>query len=104
MVQVGSEWVIENNILAFNTPDAFGCRDSDGSGIRNNILFSNGGNDLGCSAGACESTEPTVNILADPLFCDPENDDYRVRADSPALTGSQPIGAFLEPGCPTEEP
>ena len=34
----------------------------------------------------------THSIVGDPLFMDPENDDYRLRPDSPALKmGFKPI-------------
>lgn len=45
------------------------------------------------------------NFDADPLFCDPENDDYYLHADSPCLPGSHPDGyscgliGALELGC-----
>ena len=34
----------------------------------------------------------THSVIADPMFVDPANDDYRLRANSPALKlGFQPI-------------
>jgi len=50
--------------------------------------------------GACLADDwESMNIFADPLFCDPAHDDYHVRSDSPAITGGRQIGAFLTPGC-----
>ncbi len=39
------------------------------------------------------------NIYADPLFCDPENGDYRLAANSPAAVGSCGLIGALPVGC-----
>jgi hypothetical protein len=38
-------------------------------------------------------------VIADPKFCGPDNDNYTVAKDSPALTGEEVMGAFSDPGC-----
>ena len=89
-----------------------------------NIFFENSGCNLACSGdndsgfalgvnlfwenmdpyhnvtlGSCPSLWSGNQIIADPLFCDPANDDYHVRSDSPALSDTLIMGAFAEPGC-----
>ncbi len=39
------------------------------------------------------------NVYADPLFCDPENGDYRLAANSPAAVGSCGLIGALPVGC-----
>ena len=64
-----------------------------------NLLWQNGGGDLGTGLGECASEWAGVMLFADPLFCDPENDDYRVASNSPAIMGEEVMGAYGEPGC-----
>jgi len=47
------------------------------------------------------STWREQQIYADPVFCDPDADDYTLATNSPALTGPT-MGAFPEPGCPPD--
>ena len=43
------------------------------------------------------------NISVDPLFCDPDSDDYSVDADSPVLAQDCGVmGALPDPGCSTQ--
>jgi hypothetical protein len=63
-------------------------------------LYANEGDDYSGWSGAPD------NFSADPCFCDPDNDDYRLAADSWCLPGHHPwdgcedlVGAFGE-GCP----
>jgi len=66
--------------------------------IRNNIFWDNNPthilDEVGCTPG-WESD----NTIADPLFCDPEHDDYRLASNSPAFQGEEVIGAYSNPGC-----
>jgi hypothetical protein len=91
------EWSIERNIIAFNFPEGLSCRDSDLTGVRDNLFFQNGDYDFGCQGGTC--TLALSNAVADPQFCDPDGGDYRVSGGSPALSGGFVIGAFPDPGC-----
>jgi len=38
------------------------------------------------------TTDSGGNISEDPLFCDAESGDYRVRSDSPCAPGGHPDG------------
>ena len=90
--------VIERNIIAFNQGGGIRC-DLDGPAtIRDNLVWMNqGGHGLGLCQGWEESNG---NLVADPEFCDPENNIFSVAGDSPALSHpSAPLGAIPEPGC-----
>ena len=68
--------------------------------IAGNVFWGNSPTDVGDPEG-CFIGWQSQNLVVDPLFCDPASDDYRVRTDSPAITGGRAIGAYLTPGCPT---
>lgn len=96
------EWIVERNIIAFNTTVGIGCTGrgtTDRYVVRDNLLFGNTA-DLGCGNTVCDSTRVSGNIIADPLFCDPENGDFHLAPGSPALDypGGW-LGAFPGPGC-----
>jgi len=61
-------------------------------------------NERGATAGGCASFPSDGNFEGDPLFCDPDNDDFTLRSDSPCLPGNHGgmecglIGA-LDRGC-----
>ncbi len=83
---------VSNTIIAFSSAGAA----ANGGIYTHCIAWNNlGGNDLG---------DPVNNLAVDPLFCNPEGDDFLVCADSPALSGSlnNPWGedvGFLGQGC-----
>lgn len=58
----------------------------------------------GALGGICSVTWNQPNLDADPLFCDPENGDYRLQSDSPCLPQNNPYGVLygaLGEGCGT---
>ena len=102
----GGAGTIEKNVIAFNVNHLLG---DSGIGVavslqdcvfRCNDIYGHPDGDLDCGVG-CDTTG-TNNLSADPLFCDPENGDYRIRGDSPCRAavgdGCGLIGAF-EIGC-----
>ena len=53
-------------------------------------VYGNGGGDwVGPAAG--QDTVP-CNFSADPIFCDPENDEYTLHVESPCMPGNHPGG------------
>jgi hypothetical protein len=96
--------VIEENIIAFNVHCGVTCREAGGATNdatwRRNLLWGNGGGDLGEGLRACPTDWALESILEDPQFCNPALDNYQVAASSPALTRGSPIGAYSVSGCP----
>jgi hypothetical protein len=101
----GDAATVEATIIAFSVGEAIGC----GGSRRPPILvccdiFGNAGGDwAGCIA---DQSGTNGNISADPLFCDPENGDFRLDRDSPCapeenpdcgLIGAWPIGCGSTP-------
>lgn len=98
--------VFRRNIVVYSDPAAVYCRSG---GWSREVLAECDYNVLHWTGGDLATTEANVtpegtwarwveagfdahSILADPLFVDPEHDDYRLRPDSPALkVGFQPI-------------
>jgi hypothetical protein len=64
-----------------------------------NLFWDNAPSDIGDPKSCFPDLGGEDDVFADPLFCDPAADDYRVRSDSPAITGGNPIGAYPTPGC-----
>ncbi|MHC4363513.1 MAG: right-handed parallel beta-helix repeat-containing protein, partial [Planctomycetota bacterium] len=79
---------LENCILAFNTGQAVNVRPGDPADpiLTCCDLFGNAGGDTlrGIDGGG--------NFSADPLFCDPTNDDFTLNNTSPCLPGNHPDG------------
>jgi hypothetical protein len=70
-----------------------------GAILRDNLFWENVLGDIGNESG-CFEGRVSGSLFANPLFCDPTNDDYRLQPGSPALSNpSGVIGAFSEPGC-----
>ena len=92
--------VIERNIFSGSEGCAVLCRsEPQDVTMRDNLFWDSTPSHVG-DEGGCFSDWEQDNVLTDPLFCDPANDDYRVQPGSPALTHpGGPIGAFTEPGC-----
>jgi len=90
---------IRNNIIALNNSCGITCKDNVESVFGPNLLWDNVNGDLGTGAGECPAEWPDIAIIADPYFCDVIGKDYTVAQNSPALTGPEPMGAFLNPGC-----
>lgn len=90
---------IERNIIALTVAGGGLYCDADTSPtILNNLAWSNAG---GHSIGACVGWEfDDGNLVADPVFCGAEHDNFTVTRLSPALTHpAGPLGAYPEPGC-----
>jgi hypothetical protein len=91
---------VERNIFFSSRGCALDCRNPFNEiALRDNLFWDNLPGDAFDRTGACLGDWESQNLFADPLFCDPASDDYRVRSDSPALTNGNQIGAFLTPGC-----
>lgn len=90
---------IERNIIALNT-SGYGiyCYAGANPTFICNDVWGNAEGEYGGSCG--DPTGTNGNISADPLFCDFEDGDYRLRCDSPCLNaaGCGRIGA-LDAGC-----
>jgi len=97
-----STLIVEDNIIAFNRGCGVGCAIVADATMKSNLIWQNEGGDLGVDNRECPASWSENQIFADPLFCDPANDDYTLRSDSPALTGDRIYGAFPTPGCNPE--
>jgi hypothetical protein len=91
---------IRHNLIAYNTGCGISCRVIEGADVYTNLLWQND-SDVGDDLDPCPSSWSVMQIVVDPLFCDPEGGDFRVGSDSPALNQKEVIGAFSEPGCPS---
>lgn len=110
-VDASSYSVVSNNIVCNNElpghcdkyckAGGIYAEDSTITIICNNVYNNDGGNYKGIP----DQTGINGNISFDPIFCDPENDDYSLHVQSPCLPGNHPdgvdcglIGALAE-GC-----
>jgi parallel beta-helix repeat protein len=88
--------LINNIIVGGGTGYGIYHFESHSSVIEYNDVWNNQpDNYYGCSSGEC-------NISADPLFCDPENNNYLLRSASPCLNAEQfgvDMGAFGSCAC-----
>ncbi len=101
----GSRMSVRDNIIVSNQQCGIACWWSTTTAtMGRNLLWNNQGGNLGVGDGACPSEWAESMIVADPLFCDPENGDYRLAENSPAFTESGAMGAFAEPGCGPRQP
>jgi hypothetical protein len=79
--------IIDKSIVAFNEGAGLYC--SDGLSVpvvSCTDIYGNPGGD-----GIC-GTDAGGNFSLDPLFCDMNNDDYRIHPDSPCAAGNHPEG------------
>lgn len=90
---------VEGNIFALNEGSGIGCAGEVLIGIRTNLFWQNTVGDVGGGDSTCPLEWSASQIIADPLFCNPATDDFRVASNSPALTGEEVMGAYGEPGC-----
>jgi len=90
---------LEKSIIAFNTSGGgISCTGGSTPTIRYTIGWSNvGGNGIG----NCSTWDQTNgNLVTDPLFCNLDEGDVTVAADSPALfPPGGPMGAYITAGC-----
>jgi parallel beta helix pectate lyase-like protein len=101
MTDTPTDLYISENIFAFNRGGGISCRFAVGNTLGPNLFWMNQDGDLGsyCYYGTCPTDWATNQIFADPKFCNPEAGNYTVSIDSPALTGSAPMGVWTTPGC-----
>ncbi len=97
--------VVKNNIIAYNSET--GIRSSGWTGTRN-LVFAN--NRAGAFLGQYSwytrlqfsgyedpfTHTSAANIIADPLFVDPEEDDYHLQAGSPAIDAGDEAKQFQD--------
>jgi hypothetical protein len=101
----GAGLKVENNIIVGNQQCGIACWWHPTSAtMGRNLLWNNAGGNLGAGDGTCPSSWADSMVVADPLFCDPANDDYRVAENSPAIHGKEVMGAYSEPGCGRKTP
>jgi len=94
-----SDLIIEANIIAFNSGCGISCRFDPTATFGPNLMWNNQGGDFGGSPTGCPIAWAGQVTEADPAFCDQANDDFSVAENSPALVGSEVMGAFGDPGC-----
>ncbi len=97
----GVDLAVYGNLIAYNEECGISCWwEGTTATMGPNLLWGNGGGDLGIGSGQCPSGWADVLLFADPLFCDPANENYQVASNSPALTDSMTFGCYPDPGCP----
>jgi hypothetical protein len=92
------------NLISSNHGCGIACRAGGALILGVNILWENTVGNLGTDPYSCAnvSTHPAQwsNVMiADPLFCGPDTDDFAVDTMSPAVRGGEIIGAFPQAGC-----
>jgi hypothetical protein len=90
--------IMTGNIIALNMNCGIACFLGTAS-FGENLLWANTRGNINDSKLACPSEWDDIALIADPQFCDPDNDNFTVSKDSPALTGEMTFGAFTNPGC-----
>ncbi len=96
--QTDTRLIFSNNIVARNIECGVACWDSDAT-VGVNLFWQNEGGDLGGGERQCPELWTATQIFADPLFCNPALEDYQVAQSSPAMGGTEVLGAFDTPGC-----
>ncbi|MCK4546467.1 MAG: right-handed parallel beta-helix repeat-containing protein [Candidatus Eisenbacteria sp.] len=104
--RIGSSPTLQNTIIAFTRSASVAYCDGTSNATLTccDVYGNEGGDWVGCFA---DQYGINGNISEDPLFCDPENDDYRLQPGSPCAPFSEPnpecdlIGA-LPVGCGAE--
>jgi predicted outer membrane repeat protein len=86
--------IIKQTIVAFSAlGEGVACTASDNVTVSCSDIYGNaGGNWVGCLTDQLVSNE---NIEADPMFCDPGNDNYFVRTNSPCLPQYNACGLLM---------
>jgi len=102
---LGSNPVLERTVIAFGADgQAVWCHSASSAvSLTCCDIYGNAGGDwVGCIA---DQYGVDGNFSEDPLFCDPENGDFRIECSSPCAPGHHPAGAdcgligALEVGC-----
>jgi Right handed beta helix region len=87
---------ISSNIIALNDDCGIACRFSIENALGQNLFWMNENADLGFGLGECPSEWAANQLFANPYFCAPQLDNYRLAANSPGIG----MGAFPEAACP----
>jgi parallel beta helix pectate lyase-like protein len=98
MESTSSGLTIEFNIVALNEGGGISCRYDVATPLGRNLLWMNSNADIGGPGSTCPQDWISSQLVADPVFCNPATDDYRVSSTSPAL-GEEVMGAYRAPGC-----
>jgi len=93
LYRVSTQLQITANIIVYSRGCGLVCTGSSPA-FGPNLIWS----DASPSDGGCDGLLESA-VFANPLFCDPETDDYSVAADSPAHAGGTTMGAIEAPGC-----
>ena len=92
--------LVENNIFATSTGCALTVLVDHDITLTDNLFWNNGNRHVQDIEDSLPENWEDFNVLADPLFCGPDADNFTVSIESPALTHANgPIGAFTGPGC-----
>jgi parallel beta-helix repeat protein len=95
LAQVSDGFEVSNNIFSGNSGVGVSCYLAQPTSGTNVFWKNNSGN----FGSACQPSLESNAIVADPLFCDPENGDFHLAANSPAIVNGVVMGNYLEPGC-----
>jgi Right handed beta helix region len=90
--------VVSRNIFFGSTGCAIACFNSRAT-VHSNLFWNNDLDFGGQVSARCPEVWINSSLFMDPLFCG--GDDYRLAANSPALTGEEVMGAYTQPGCPS---
>jgi hypothetical protein len=99
LVQSEAGLTVRSNILALNVGGGVGCELEQRADFGPNLFWDNEGGNFPQIRYECPSAWADSAVVADPLFCDADGDNFTVAKDSPALTGPEIMGVWAEPGC-----
>ena len=99
-IGAASGFILARSILAFSPRgSSVDCQNDAGVDVQCSLIFGNAPRNWNAPCIADQESEPG-NLGVDPLFCFPEIEDYRLRADSPAAeTASCGTLGAREIGC-----
>jgi len=93
LCEVSPSLNVSENIISFSAGCGLVCVGEPPT-FGQNLIWGNAPSEVS----GCEAAE-AIAVLADPLFCSPETDDYSVSANSPAFVDGGFFGAIETPGC-----
>jgi hypothetical protein len=102
---VAEDLRVESNIMTSNVGGVIAVAYSSGRvqlGV--NLTWLNSGPGLVKIQSVVPATWGSGFLEADPQFCDPERNDFRVSQTSPAIRGEGVMGAYTEVGCAPTSP
>jgi hypothetical protein len=99
LVSTPATLTIKDNIVAYNQGGGAACEHDQAAFFGPNLFWENDGGSLPEIRYQCPGAWGDSIIVADPLFCGPDIDNFTVAENSPALTGKEVMGVFPEPGC-----